>query len=194
MLKAYSGSIILINDTDLIAIAKHENYEESDIVSYHYNVIIIITIFFDPRGGIINNFSKEVMKNKPYGDLPIPVKENYEFDGWFSDLSWNNKITSETIVNFSENMTLYAKWINNDEIVEVVATDSVSSIQTNKINEITIKASESNNKIMIIGISIGCAIVVVIVIVISILIVAFKRKRKRVQNLESENEDMQSNP
>ncbi len=38
----------------------------------------------------------------------IPVREGYEFDGWYSDYSLNNKITS---VKLTKNTTVYAGWI-----------------------------------------------------------------------------------
>ena len=45
-----------------------------------------------------------------YGDsfeLPIPVKEGFEFVGWFDEN--DNQITSG-IWNYNETMTLFARW------------------------------------------------------------------------------------
>ena len=49
------------------------------------------------------------------GNIPAPVVEDsgYTFMGWYLDQYYNNKVTSETIINTST--TLYAKFIYNSE-------------------------------------------------------------------------------
>ena len=42
------------------------------------------TVTFDPTIGQINQTSKQVTYNEPYGELPTPTKEGYKFVGWTS--------------------------------------------------------------------------------------------------------------
>lgn len=40
------------------------------------------TVTFDPTIGQINQTSKQVTYNEPYGELPTPTREGYKFIGW----------------------------------------------------------------------------------------------------------------
>ena len=54
-----------------------------------------------------------VTYNKPYGEnqsLCIPTKTGYTFNDWYSNNSYVNKITNNTIVENFNNHNLYAKW------------------------------------------------------------------------------------
>lgn len=44
----------------------------------------IYTVTFDPTIGQINQTSKQVKYNEPYGELPTPTREGYKFIGWTS--------------------------------------------------------------------------------------------------------------
>lgn len=39
-------------------------------------------VTFDPQGGQLNQTTKEVTYNEPYGELPTPTREGYVFKGW----------------------------------------------------------------------------------------------------------------
>ena len=69
----------------------------------------IYEIRFESDGDSITNNTKLVVNNGIYGTLPQATKTNYDFLGWYT--SDGNKITQDTIVNLSENQTLYAKWM-----------------------------------------------------------------------------------
>ena len=43
-------------------------------------------------------------------DLPEPEREGYDFDGWFLESSYVNKVYEGSIINLSSEETLYAKW------------------------------------------------------------------------------------
>ena len=54
--------------------------------------------------------TKVVTLGKKYGQLPVPVKEGYEFKGWYTKSDGGEIITSNTIVTSdAENQILYAK-------------------------------------------------------------------------------------
>ena len=53
-----------------------------------------------------------VKKNSP---LKTPIKENYSFDGWYS----NEALTGEKVNSISADATVYAKWLAEGEVVVV---------------------------------------------------------------------------
>lgn len=75
-----------------------------------------VTITFDSNGG--NNIeSKEITKNTNIGELPIPIKDDHIFNGWYTDTTYTTKIESNYIV--SENTTFYAKWTLRDDVAKI---------------------------------------------------------------------------
>ncbi len=48
-------------------------------------------------------------QNPAVGTLPVPEKEGYAFEGWYTYA--NEKVTENTIIN--SNLTLYANWVKN---------------------------------------------------------------------------------
>ena len=53
---------------------------------------------------------KTVIFGRPYGDLPVPKKPGYTFDGWFTAATGGSKVTSKSTVENAEDHTLYAQW------------------------------------------------------------------------------------
>lgn len=66
------------------------------------------------NGGNISTANKIVTGGDTYGTLPTPDKRTgYTFTGWFTSTSGGTKITEDSIVNLSGNITLYAQWSKN---------------------------------------------------------------------------------
>ena len=72
-----------------------------------------ITITFNPLDGTVDTKTKEVTYGNRYGTLPepTPYDRNYEFDGWYLEREFKNKVTENSIVNVTEDTTLYAKYV-----------------------------------------------------------------------------------
>ena len=51
-----------------------------------------------------------VVAGSPYGEMCVPVRSGYSFDGWYTSISGGNKVTSSTIVTSTTAHTLYAHW------------------------------------------------------------------------------------
>ena len=68
------------------------------------------TVYFNSNGGSgVNN--KSVTYGSTYGELPVPSKNRYQFQGWYFDNgSFNNQVISASQVNITGDVTLYAKW------------------------------------------------------------------------------------
>lgn len=76
-----------------------------------YKEIITKVVYFNANGGSVSINQIEVTLGKAYGNLPVPKRKKYEFEGWFTDSGM--KIKGTDIVNIDpslEGITLYAKW------------------------------------------------------------------------------------
>lgn len=74
---------------------------------------ISITVSFNPVGGYVGTSSKTVTVSSKYGNLPIPSKDTYSFDGWYTSEAGGSYIDSSTIVSSASSHTLYAHWSSN---------------------------------------------------------------------------------
>lgn len=77
-------------------------------------------IYFDANGGVVSPSSIMVKYGEPYGDLPVPTRNGYTFDGWYLSGTYN-RIAAESIVNVVENTTLVAEWKGNKYTVTLNA-------------------------------------------------------------------------
>ena len=71
------------------------------------------TVTFNANGGTVSPTSKEVAYDSTYGDLPIPTRTGYTFDGWYTAESGGTKIEASSTVSITSAQTLYARWTNN---------------------------------------------------------------------------------
>lgn len=81
-----------------------------------YSNVEYVNVTLDAAGG--DCFPRVITRRylDIYDDLPVPVKEGYTFDGWYSEQNgqgkekvWNSTIIEKT------NHTLYAHWIENEK-------------------------------------------------------------------------------
>jgi uncharacterized repeat protein (TIGR02543 family) len=68
------------------------------------------TIKFNSRGGS-EVASIKVDDDATIGELPVPIREGYTFDGWYTSASGGSKIYPSTVI--TKNDTYYAHWIAN---------------------------------------------------------------------------------
>ena len=66
------------------------------------------TVTFDANGGSTPTASKSVIYNSTYGELPIPTRTGYIFNGWYT--AAGSRVESTTPVTITSNQTLYAQW------------------------------------------------------------------------------------
>ena len=88
-------------------------------------------VLFDANGGKVDVKDKKVVLNEAYGELPVPVKKGYTFDGWFTKKDHGDKVEASTIVTNGKKHILYASWTYNiydlDPIVSVNNTSKEDS-------------------------------------------------------------------
>ena len=71
-----------------------------------------VTVYFSAgTGATVSPSSKTVTVDLTYGDLPIPTRTGYTFDGWFTSQEYTTEVTETTVVPSGHmSITLYAKW------------------------------------------------------------------------------------
>jgi len=96
-----------------------ENTVEGDMTLYAVWTPARITVKFDPDGGNFEGNTRlediKVVFGENYGELPVPVKEGYKFDGW---VYGGNIITDSTVVTTSGEHILTARWVEQTKGME----------------------------------------------------------------------------
>lgn len=77
----------------------------------HWNKLpTSVTVTFDPNGGSVSTKAKDVYPGETYGELPVPVRSGFSFDGWHTAASGGTLITEQSTVDSASSHTLYAHW------------------------------------------------------------------------------------
>lgn len=97
------------------------------------------TITFDPNGGTLTNNTKTVTYTKKYGELPVPTKNGYNLEGWYTAKTGGTKVTSETINNTIGNHTLYARYKD-----DIAPTCSITKTSTGSESGVSVKVTCSD--------------------------------------------------
>lgn len=115
-------------------------------------------VTFDPNGGTLSNNTRTVESGETIGVLPEPERsDDYNFDGWFTELEGGTKITEDTII--TDDITFFAHWTKIDlaevdgqgygtlqEAVSAVSADGVLKIvklNKNTKENITVLAGQN---------------------------------------------------
>jgi hypothetical protein len=70
------------------------------------------TVSFDAQGGTVDPTSMPVTFGSAYGPLPIPIRQNCIFAGWWTGANGTGtQVTEATVVSTTANHTLRAKWV-----------------------------------------------------------------------------------
>ena len=74
-----------------------------------------ITVSFNANGGYCSVSTLRVTPGNNIPDLPIPERDGYIFDGWYTDESLGNtKVGTNTKFNVTEDVKLYANWVKGE--------------------------------------------------------------------------------
>lgn len=75
------------------------------------------SVTFDARGGEVSSDPISVTNDMRYGELPVPVKDNCTFLGWYTEAENGSQINAEDKVYITSNITLYAHWQGDERTV-----------------------------------------------------------------------------
>lgn len=121
-----------LNTHRIIVRAEGANKRPSFTSYVNVNVVNYAVVTFDPTGGTVYPSTKNVYYNTKYGDLPIPIRSNYIFDGWYT--SNGMQITSITPLISQDNHTLYARWKLQDVIIYSAQGSTYEEVYLNSSN------------------------------------------------------------
>lgn len=72
-------------------------------------------LIFDANEGECALATKAALSDVAVGELPVPERQYYTFDGWFTELS--EQVTAESVFARTEDLTLIAHWTLNSFVV-----------------------------------------------------------------------------
>jgi len=65
--------------------------------------------------------TKTVTYDSAFGSLPVPTRDGYTFAGWWTSRTNGNgsgtEVTAGTVMKTASNITVYAKWVNNEYVL-----------------------------------------------------------------------------
>ena len=93
--------------------------------------IKLSTITFNSNGGISDESIRSLVYNQTIGNLPIPTRTGYEFNGWYTALTGGVKVDSN--YNVKGDITLYAIWNVNNYNVSITNNGN-GTVSTNTLN------------------------------------------------------------
>ena len=109
-------------------------------ISYKENSIVIIdqetfdkylsghfVVTFDAGEGIVSETTRELFYGDEIGELPEPDRDYYRFDGWYTP--GGDKVTADTKFASPEDITLAARWTQNDVVGWVLASEAPSDAE-----------------------------------------------------------------
>lgn len=86
------------------------NNQLKSLLNFKFELVKYVLVSFDGNGGEVSSSSKELIVNRAYGELPMPVREGYNFSGWSTEVNGKEFITENSIVSIASDHTLYAQW------------------------------------------------------------------------------------
>ena len=91
----------------------------------------IYIVTFDPTLGQIDQTSKQVKYNEPYGELPTPTREGYKFIGWTSkNLAPEINNQNYILYNFENRTTTEFREENGTNYIRINGNSSNENIDT----------------------------------------------------------------
>lgn len=87
-----------------------------------------LLVSLDAGGGSVDPGALTVEYGSDYGELPIPTRSGYTFNGWYTGASGSGtQVNSSTTVSTASNHTLYAKWTGSPYTVSLDAQGGLVS-------------------------------------------------------------------
>ena len=121
-------------------------------------ITVLCTVTFDTNGGTLASedstkavgYGVEVT----YGELPTPTRQDYRFDGWFTEKDGGDPVDADTLVMQATDHTLYAHWTANQKMIHVDETslhtksyDGMTGVDLNRLAGDLIFRDESGNDV-----------------------------------------------
>ena len=89
-------------------------------------------ITFDANGGEVDGTPIDVVFDTSVGQLPVPSRVGYTFDGWYDEVG--NVYTAETVYTAAKDVLLIAEWTANTYTITLDYNDGVTESTTLKVS------------------------------------------------------------
>ena len=114
-----SASLTVTNG-DIIAITASEY---SQYIKGAFNVT------FNANGGTVSENSRIVYFGTAIGSLPVPKRDYYTFQGWFTSAEGGKRVTDTTVFSSATDTAIYAQWKLNEVTTWVKASEMPQDAQ-----------------------------------------------------------------
>ena len=101
-----------------VTIPSGNTQDKSYVANYNCNRI---TVKFNPNGGTVSETARRLDSNQNIGELPVPIRTGYIFEGWYVGLNEGIKVNENYIPNKS--ITLYAIWSRSANSLNIENTE-----------------------------------------------------------------------
>ena len=88
-----------------------ERLEQLPAEMYQRYAPVMVKVALDPRGGTVEPSEALAVYESAYGELPVPVREGWRFDGWFTEAVGGVRVEADTVCTQTADHTLYAAWV-----------------------------------------------------------------------------------
>ncbi len=122
----FCGTIHNFND--------NSNKEESEVLIY--------TVTFDLNyKNAPASIVKEVTQGELVAKIDEPVRENYSFDGWYTNKNFDQIFDFSSIID--SNITLFAKWTEKNTILTLSANETSFMVETESDITFTVQTNDT---------------------------------------------------
>ena len=118
----YTSDDTQIFEDSTIATAK-------DLILYAKWTIQSFNLNFNANGGSVGESVRSVQYQQPYGTLPVPKRDYYTFNGWYTGVTDGSLVTAETLMELPKDVTIYAHWTHNPVSSWVKASEMPSGAE-----------------------------------------------------------------
>ena len=106
----------------------------------------IFTISFNPNGGTVQPTTKTVPEDFTLGssgDLPVPVRAGYIFDGWFDDIQGGSRISAND--EMTNDIELFAHWrVDESAKARIIAQPQGANVCYGSEYALVVRATGTN--------------------------------------------------
>ena len=112
-----NGNILVCKHVGDIVDNNYLSFNSGEIIAiseadYQKYIKGTYTIMFNANGGTVTETERTAYYGTQTEELPVPTRDYYTFDGWFTE-GGNTVVTPASLVNNSDDITLYAHWTQN---------------------------------------------------------------------------------
>ncbi|HHV09437.1 MAG TPA: InlB B-repeat-containing protein [Clostridiales bacterium] len=93
----------LVTPTSIMTTGSHHT-----LYAHWQGKSVVITLH--PNGGTGGTTELTVYLGDTIGEMPLPTRQGYHFDGWYTDREGGSRVLPTDTVTSSNNFTLYAHW------------------------------------------------------------------------------------